>query len=243
VVAWTSGWAAQIRSDRRGDQEDAVSSTGIRVDVSDDGSIPGRRRPAQHTDAQASRLGRRVRTLRLGRGLTLVEVAELAGLSHPFLSQLERGLARPSMTSLERIARALGTSQLELFAAAEEPVVADADTVPSLLRAGEGAVGPYAEGRARLLVRGRRQFQPMEFEGSNADPGVFYEHDEDEFLTVLTGTVLVELDGEGTWLLGPGDSLYWHSRTPHRWSSPGGAPYRMLLVKDRFGRPDAGAEA
>ena len=47
-----------------------------------------------------------------------MRLAELSGLSHPFLSQLERGHARPSMVSLERIARALGSSQLELIAAA-----------------------------------------------------------------------------------------------------------------------------
>lgn len=222
--------------------EDTVSTTEIRVDGTAD-ALFGRPAPTASSDAQAARLGRRIRRLRRDRGMTLVALAEAAALSHPFLSQLERGLARPSMTSLERIARALGTSQLELFAAAEEPPVDRADTTPSVLRAGEGVTGPYAEGRARLLVAGRRQFQPMEFEGANAKPGVYFVHDEDEFLLVLSGTVLVELDGEGEWLLGAGDSIYWHSRTPHRWSSPGGQPYRMLVVKDRFGSGDAEGEA
>ena len=58
-------------------------------------------------------LGSRVRALRTQRGLTLVQLAALADLSHPFLSQLERGLARPSMASLEKIASALGTSVVE----------------------------------------------------------------------------------------------------------------------------------
>src|SRR3954452_18821550 len=39
--------------------------------------------------------------------MTLKELGRRAGLSHPFLSQLERGLARPSVGSAERIARAL----------------------------------------------------------------------------------------------------------------------------------------
>jgi transcriptional regulator with XRE-family HTH domain len=39
--------------------------------------------------------------------MTLKELGQEAGLSHPFLSQLERGLARPSMGSVERIAQAL----------------------------------------------------------------------------------------------------------------------------------------
>jgi transcriptional regulator with XRE-family HTH domain len=39
--------------------------------------------------------------------MTLKELGRRAGLSHPFLSQLERGLARPSVGSAERIALAL----------------------------------------------------------------------------------------------------------------------------------------
>ena len=128
--------------------EDTVRTPDLRVDVTADGTLAGAVRPAPDADPQADRLGRRIRRLRRARGRTLVELAEAAGLSHPFLSQLERGLARPSMASLERIARALGTSQLELFAGAEEPAVGGADPAPSLGRAGDGASGPDAEGGA-----------------------------------------------------------------------------------------------
>ena len=51
-------------------------------------------------------LGARVRSLRRERGWTLKQLGKEAELSHPFLSQLERGLARPSVGSIERIARA-----------------------------------------------------------------------------------------------------------------------------------------
>jgi transcriptional regulator with XRE-family HTH domain len=55
-------------------------------------------------------LGGAIRAGRRLLGMTLVEVAGSAGLSHPFLSQLERGLARPSMRSLTAIAATLGTT-------------------------------------------------------------------------------------------------------------------------------------
>src|SRR4051794_2500941 len=61
-------------------------------------------------------LGARVRTLRRERGLTLKGLGRLAGLSHPFLSQVERGLARPSVGSVERIAAALDVSVAHLWA-------------------------------------------------------------------------------------------------------------------------------
>ena len=40
------------------------------------------------------RLGAKIRALRKEHGLTLKVLAQLSGLSHPFLSQVERGLAR-----------------------------------------------------------------------------------------------------------------------------------------------------
>ncbi len=68
-----------------------------------------------------ARLGRALRAARKDRGMTLTEVAAAAGLSQPFLSQLELGRSRPSMRSLHRIAVALGTTQQALLAAAADP--------------------------------------------------------------------------------------------------------------------------
>ncbi len=66
-------------------------------------------------DDDALELGSRVRERRHRLRLSLVEVARATGLSHPFLSQLERGHARPSMTSLRRIAAALSMDPSQLF--------------------------------------------------------------------------------------------------------------------------------
>ncbi len=183
-------------------------------------------------DRQAERIGKRIRELRRARGLTLVQLAADSELSHPFLSQLERGLARPSMVSLEKIARALGTSQLELIAAAEDAssVQAPAATV---VRAGEGTRGHYAEGEARMLVQGIRRFHPMEFTGDNESFGDYFAHEEDEFLTVIDGAVEVDLGPEGSVVLEPGDSVYYGGGTPHRWRAARAGGFRLFVVKER----------
>jgi len=180
------------------------------------------------------RLGARIRSVRQARGLTLVELARLAELSHPFLSQLERGQARPSMVSLERIARALGSSQIELIAAATDDLVPSGtgDRV-SLVRRREGPQGPFGGGEARILVHGDVTFIPMEFRGSNRTPGDFYRHDEDEFLHVVDGSVLVDLADEGSYALEPGDSIHYAGGTLHRWHTPGGGEYHLFIVKER----------
>jgi pyridoxamine 5'-phosphate oxidase len=60
-------------------------------------------------------LGRAIRAARQARGMTLEQVAAHAGLSQPFLSQLELGRTLPSMRSLSRIASALGTTRQALL--------------------------------------------------------------------------------------------------------------------------------
>ena len=49
----------------------------------------------------------RVRTLRLQRGLTQRQLADLADLYHTTISELERGVTRPDIDTLKRIAAAL----------------------------------------------------------------------------------------------------------------------------------------
>jgi len=72
-------------------------------------------------------------------------LAELAGLSQPFLSQVENGRAQPSMESLYRIATALGTTPQALFGehdpSALAPTAARADDV-SLRISQESGQGP-----------------------------------------------------------------------------------------------------
>src|SRR3954469_7225812 len=90
-------------------------------------------------------LGARVRSLRRERGLTLKGLGRLAGLSHPFLSQVERGLARPSVGSVERIAAALDVTVAHLWA---PPRSGGAVRV---VRADEGAVAEHGPEVLRSL--------------------------------------------------------------------------------------------
>ena len=52
-------------------------------------------------------LGRRIRTLRIERRMTLKQVEQAAGLSATHLSEIERGRTSPTIGALVRIARAL----------------------------------------------------------------------------------------------------------------------------------------
>ncbi|MCP1502833.1 transcriptional regulator with XRE-family HTH domain [Curtobacterium herbarum] len=190
-------------------------------------------------DEQARLVGEHIRALRRSSRLTLVQLAERSGLSHPFLSQVERGHSRASMVSLEKIAAALDTTQVALLAAGAPVRDEPDDRRPEVLRAGEGARGPFSSGEARLLVHaGPHAFEPLEWKGDNTEPGEYFEHREDEFLTVLAGDVLLDLRGQDVVRLGPGDSAYYRGGTGHRWCSADGSAFHMIVVKET---PRAGA--
>jgi transcriptional regulator with XRE-family HTH domain len=183
------------------------------------------------TDAAGRRLGARIRELRTGSRLTLVQLAAATGLSHPFLSQLERGLAQPSLASLRRIAVALETSPIELIAASDP-----ADDTPGAIelhRAGDGAIaGGFSSGAARMLARGARTFHPMEVEADTlVPPDEPFTHAEEEFVYVVDGAIRIQLDDE-TYDLAAGDSLYYPGGVGHRWWSADGGRYRLLIVKN-----------
>ncbi len=191
---------------------------------------------AESAPHHAERVGSRIRDMRRARSFTLVQLAEAAGLSHPFLSQLERGLASPSMASLERIARALGTSQVELLSV-DEPRRGPRPSTPiSVVRAGAGTSGPYGEGAARMLVDGARAFHPMEYRAANSEYGDSFVHAEDEWTYVLEGNVELDLAEPEPLRLQPGDAVYISGGTTHRIRSVGGEPFRVLVVKEHPAR-------
>jgi transcriptional regulator with XRE-family HTH domain len=64
-------------------------------------------------------LGKVIANLRHADGLSQEELAHRANIHHTYVSQLERGLKSPTMTILNRIATALGTTASEIIKSAE----------------------------------------------------------------------------------------------------------------------------
>jgi transcriptional regulator with XRE-family HTH domain len=60
-------------------------------------------------------LGEFIRTQRAGTEMSLRKLAKLAGVSNPYLSQVERGLRRPSAEILQALAKALRVSSQTLY--------------------------------------------------------------------------------------------------------------------------------
>ncbi|SMO54296.1 Transcriptional regulator, contains XRE-family HTH domain [Propioniciclava tarda] len=69
----------------------------------------------KETDARPASLGDFIATQRRAAELSLRQLAERAGISNPYVSQIERGLRRPSAEVLQSLATALQVSAGTLY--------------------------------------------------------------------------------------------------------------------------------
>lgn len=185
-------------------------------------------------------VGAAIREQRLAQALTLVTLAERAGLSQPFLSQVENGRAQPSMESLYRIATALGTTPQALFGEHGPSALA-----PALARAddeGVPAIDTAGESLRRLLLPGDTPFHVVELVGLATDFLEEWHHDGFEALYVLAGPIEVEVAGELTELR-TGDFFSYPAHLPHRYRSVLGRRARVLLVESQLQAPQRGAHS
>jgi transcriptional regulator with XRE-family HTH domain len=65
-------------------------------------------------------VGKEIQRLRVLIGFSQEELADRAGLSRTYISQLERGLKSPSVRALDPIARALDTTMSDLLRTVED---------------------------------------------------------------------------------------------------------------------------
>ena len=168
--------------------------------------------------------GQRFRRLRTRRGLSLAQVARATKVSVGFLSALERGQMRSSISTLRRIARFYGTNILSLFETAAEN--------PRLVRPNQRKILETTPGvRMELLAWGQTAMEPHLFRiKPGGGSGESYSHEGEEFLHILRGEFEIWLDSKEHYRLKPGDSLYFESSTPHRWKNPGRSETWLLWV-------------
>jgi transcriptional regulator with XRE-family HTH domain len=92
--------------------------------------------PKEEIESRWRDLGEFIRDQRRVDHLSLRKLSELAGISNPYLSQIERGLRKPSAEILQQIARALEISAETLYVRAGilEERTGTADLVGEILR-------------------------------------------------------------------------------------------------------------
>ena len=184
-------------------------------------------------------LGQRLRDRRRALGLTLKEVADGAGLSVGFISQVERGLAAPSISSLAGISRVLGVPISEFLSQPK-------GDVPFTLRDKRPVYSVDSSGLQYERISASFPGSVLASVITHEPPGYRSEpirHEGEELFFVLDGELTVEVEDERT-VLKAGDSIHFASTRLHSAWNHGTAPAVVLHVctMDVFGdrEPDAG---
>lgn len=165
-------------------------------------------------------LGERIRDLRKRRKMTLAQLADSAGLSTGYISQIERNLAYPSIPALVGIARSLGVTVQWFFAGASR---VPQDEHGYVVRRGNRLKIHYEQGIVDELLTPKMSLQ-VELIYTNLPPGSesaeSYSHTGDGVGFVLSGELEIWV-GERRFHLHEGDSCSYSAGEPHRYRNPG----------------------
>ncbi len=200
--------------------------------------------------------GEKLRSARHAKKTALKDLAAECGLSYSYISQVERGEASPSLSALDSLAKALGTTVWELLRddSSEAPAPAGsnihhAESVAAL----QARTQANGTTRASKVVRkdGRRsvilpqsnilyqmltpdlnrelQLLIVEAEPDTDSGDQALSHGGEECCFVISGKFEIDV-GEETFVLEKGDSIYFSSELPHRWRNIGNEKLVLLLA-------------
>jgi transcriptional regulator with XRE-family HTH domain len=183
-------------------------------------------------DAMAAAVARRITSLRKAQDFTFDALAQRAGISKGTLVQIEQERANPSISTLCRLAAALGVSVADIVALASE-----AQSMVSLVGASDARrlwTGPH--GGSAVLLAGTPgpdmlemwhwELKPRErFEASRHGRGTR------EIIHVTSGRLFLEVEGKGT-IIAAGATAIALTDRPHAYSNPGKSSVRFFMTVD-----------
>ncbi len=171
-------------------------------------------------------LGQKIKTLRQRKGLSLREMADKSSLSVPLLSQIESEVVAPPVATLLKISRALNVNIGYFFQEEESGKRAvivrknERKQVFRRIHEDPSKVGYYYESLAYPKADKHMEPFQVQFEVKKKEDLIFFNHKGEEFVFVLEGQLECNYEDE-TFLLDPGDSLYFDSGFPHAFRAVG----------------------
>jgi transcriptional regulator with XRE-family HTH domain len=170
--------------------------------------------------------GARLRELRQQHGFSMAKLASAAEVTSGLISQVENGLADPSLTTLRRISEVLHVPMFYFFIGDEpEPKVRSSNDRYVLNTRGNGVEYEFISDPDESQV---------EFTMVRAEPGSVSGDKQDlhpgrECALVLDGRMVLEIE-DNLYELKEGDSITFDSLKPHRWTNSGNNELRFISV-------------
>lgn len=158
-------------------------------------------------------LGQKLRQRRKELGLTLSEVASRSGFSNGFISQIERGITVPSLTSLIAVCAILEMKASDFLSsqATQEPFTRHNDRITFGLGGKQKTSVVYERLSAAFpgnVLRSVIMHEPPGYQSER------FSHEGEEIFYIVSGSLTLEIDGVAT-VLNQGDSAHFSSSRVH----------------------------
>lgn len=189
-----------------------------------------KRQPCAETDALAEKLGQTIQRLRTADKMSLGDLSESSGVAKSMISQIEKNEANPSLATLSRLSQALGTSVQAMVSSDNDGsalVQKSAIQDTPLLKSEDG----LCELRIIGSIDTVQWVQWYDFRAQAGGKLESSPHPEGsvENLTILTGEVAVEVEGE-RWTAKTGETLRYKADRLHSITNIGGTPVHATMV-------------
>ena len=186
-------------------------------------------------EVKALKIGSKVRELRQKKHYTLQDVAAKTGLSKPFLSQIENHHVVPPVATLLKLARAFDVGLAYFF---QDEVGIDRIAITRRDERVRVERRPHhRKGEVNYIYEAldtkktNKHMEPflVEFPVQDTSEMIFMNHEGEEFLHVLEGTLEFR-SIDRVEVLQPGDSIYFESELSHSFRCLGEKPARAIVV-------------
>ena len=179
-----------------------------------------------------SAIGAKVAKARAERGWSLQQLAKRSGLSPASIHKIEKSGMTPTITSLMKVAAALGKSVgyfIEESDGLRPVTVVRRDERTRLHTSKEGLVLNNISGRYGPFFVAGAEADIEPWADSGPQPMV---HPGEELVLLLEGTMTFTIDAV-PYELEEGDSIHFRTAHPHSWSNPTDRPARAIWLAIR----------
>ena len=168
-------------------------------------------------------IGKRIRRTRLDKKISLDTMANETGLSKDFIKKIEAGDQRPSVGTLLQISRTLHIDSSFLFKEQDDSM--EERSLAYTKRTDNYAYTPLSDNTENKHLKAFK----IVIEAEKSHGGVGFQHEGEEFVYVLEGTVEVQV-GDHVNKLKKGDSLHFNSGVKHDLRNTGKADAELIVV-------------
>jgi transcriptional regulator with XRE-family HTH domain len=182
-------------------------------------------------DAISVDVGARLKELREARNISMRSLATKSGLSANALSMIERGKTSPSVSTLYKLADALGISITSFFGSDSEKK--QVVFLKSDQRTRFGFTRGVFEALGGEQFTGRVEPFMLTLESSASSGPHAMTHTGHEFVFCLRGELDYQVEKE-IYHLSAGDSLLFAAQLKHKWKNPGRTVTNALIIISDF---------